>query len=72
MTEMAFQAEIFNDNIYNIDWQNTTSLQIRKFIVFWMMKAQKPINMSGSGLFQVNRNVLIQVQFKIFSKIKWS
>ncbi|CAH1365302.1 unnamed protein product [Tenebrio molitor] len=67
MTEMAFQAEIFNDNIYNIDWQNTTSLQIRKFIVFWMMKAQKPINMSGSGLFQVNRNVLIQMPRLAFS-----
>nr|XP_015836874.1 PREDICTED: uncharacterized protein LOC103314856 isoform X2 [Tribolium castaneum] len=61
------EAEKFENRIYDIEWQNTKDLNIRKFIIFWLMKAQKSIHMTGAGLFQVNRNVLIQIPRLAFS-----
>ncbi|XP_063913227.1 uncharacterized protein LOC135129886 [Zophobas morio] len=49
------------DEIYSVDWYNA-NLKILKFVLFWMAQAQIPVQMSGAGVFQVNRTLLLRVQ----------
>ncbi|RZC39274.1 hypothetical protein BDFB_004152, partial [Asbolus verrucosus] len=38
-----------------------SNLETRKFVLFWLMKSQVPIPMTGAGIFQLNRSTLLQV-----------
>ncbi|RZC34027.1 hypothetical protein BDFB_010713, partial [Asbolus verrucosus] len=42
-----FQAEKLVFEIYSIDWYNSNALRIRKFVLFWLIKAQIPLLMTG-------------------------
>lgn len=49
------------NEIYNVDWYNSDDPKVRKFVLFWLMKAQDPLRMSGGGLLNVDRTVFLQV-----------
>ncbi|RZC35053.1 7tm 6 domain containing protein, partial [Asbolus verrucosus] len=59
------QAEKLIFEIYNIDWYSSSSMRIRKFILFWLIKAEIPVIMTGAEFLQINRNLLPQVEFNV-------
>ncbi|RZC32324.1 7tm 6 domain containing protein, partial [Asbolus verrucosus] len=60
LIRIAMHAEKLIFEIYSIDWYNTGSLRIRKFILFWLIKAQIPLLMTGAEVLPVNRSMLPQ------------
>ncbi|KAJ3645160.1 hypothetical protein Zmor_022842 [Zophobas morio] len=66
-SNVEIEAEKLANEIYCLDWYNSPNLKIRKFVLFWLMKAQKPVQMSGGGLMTVNRNVFLQIPRTSFS-----
>ncbi|XP_015839546.2 uncharacterized protein LOC100142608, partial [Tribolium castaneum] len=59
-SNLEIEAESLADSIYDVDWYNAKDPRIRKHILFMLMKAQEPLRLTGAGLFDVNRNMLLQ------------
>ncbi|XP_063904937.1 odorant receptor 98a-like [Zophobas morio] len=55
-SNIEIEAENLCEEIYNINWEGTTNLKIRKHILFMLMKAQEPVSITGGGMLHVNRN----------------
>jgi hypothetical protein len=66
LVKIHFQAESLPDDIYQIDWYNSSNNKIPKHVLFMLMRAQKPLRLTGAGLFDVNRNMFLQVLFQFF------
>ncbi|RZC41244.1 7tm 6 domain containing protein, partial [Asbolus verrucosus] len=45
-SDVEAEAETLPDEIYSTDWYNTKNRKIHKFILFWLIKAQRPMIMS--------------------------
>ncbi|EFA04733.1 uncharacterized protein LOC103314627 [Tribolium castaneum] len=60
--ELEIEAEKLSFEIYSINWYETKNLKIRKFVLFWIMQTQIPVQMSGGGMLIVNRPLVLQVQ----------
>ncbi|RZC33373.1 7tm 6 domain containing protein [Asbolus verrucosus] len=65
--EIEVEAEKLIFEIYNIDWYKSNTLRIRKFVLFWLIKAQIPVLMTGAEFLQINRSMLPQIQRVAFS-----
>ncbi|XP_008199314.2 uncharacterized protein LOC103314628 [Tribolium castaneum] len=61
-SEIEIEAEKVAFAIYGIDWYNSKSLRIQKFVLFWLMHAQIPVQMSGAGMLNITRSQMLQIQ----------
>ncbi|KAH0809398.1 hypothetical protein GEV33_013390 [Tenebrio molitor] len=55
-SNIEIEAENLSGEIYNINWEATDSLKVRKHILFMLMKSQEPLSITGGGMLHVNRN----------------
>ncbi|EEZ97777.1 uncharacterized protein LOC107398752 [Tribolium castaneum] len=60
--ELEIEGEKLAMDIYFMNWYETSSLKIRKFILFWLMRAQIPLQMTGGGMLVVNRPLVLQAE----------
>ncbi|EFA02882.2 odorant receptor 130 [Tribolium castaneum] len=49
-------VEIEVVEIYNLNWENTGSVKIRKHVLFMLMKSQEELSVTGGGMLHVKRN----------------
>ena len=61
LVDERFQAEGLTDVVYDVDWYNATGSKIPRHIMFMLMKAQRPLRLTGAGLFNVDRSMFLQV-----------
>ncbi|XP_044268810.1 uncharacterized protein LOC123013990 [Tribolium madens] len=61
-SNIEIEAEKLVFHIYNINWYETRNLKIRKFILFWLMQAQVPVQLTGGGMLTINRTLMLQIQ----------
>ncbi|XP_068912411.1 odorant receptor 10-like [Tenebrio molitor] len=66
-SNLEIAAESLPDDIYQIDWYNSSNNKIPKHVLFMLMRAQKPLRLTGAGLFDVNRNMFLQIMRTGFS-----
>ncbi|XP_068907035.1 odorant receptor 43a-like [Tenebrio molitor] len=67
-SNIEIEAENLSGEIYNINWEATDSLKVRKHILFMLMKSQEPLSITGGGMLHVNRNeyvVLCRLAYSI-------
>ncbi|XP_044262130.1 odorant receptor 43a-like [Tribolium madens] len=58
-SDLEIEAEALPEAIYSIDWYNGGA-KIGKHVLFMLMRAQKPLRLTGAGMFGVTRNALLQ------------
>ncbi|XP_015839614.1 odorant receptor 22b-like [Tribolium castaneum] len=63
---LEIEAEALPHAIYSIDWYNGDE-KLGKHVLFMLMRAQKPLILTGAGMFAVTRNALLQVYRLAFS-----
>ncbi|XP_063906765.1 uncharacterized protein LOC135125254 [Zophobas morio] len=66
-SNLEIKAEGLTDVVYDVDWYNATGSKIPRHIMFMLMKAQRPLRLTGAGLFNVDRSMFLQIMRTGFS-----
>ncbi|KAH0818826.1 hypothetical protein GEV33_003965 [Tenebrio molitor] len=71
VSNLEAEAATLSDALYDLDWYNSSDKKIPRHILFMLMKAQQPVQLTGAGLISVNRNTFLQnfsdISYSIFN-----